>query len=143
MALTRRSFMRPCETHQLAWKPFAPDSVAVAVGEDRIARAVVLGGAGRFESLPTLTLFVAADANYPVGAKLTVNVLPAGRSAGGGVHFEDSDAIAAPRIAESRFTFEGVVLARGSLDGEHAQGGVVVVRVLTSHQRWPRGCAIT
>jgi hypothetical protein len=134
--------MRPCQTHELALKPFAADSIAVAIGEDRIARDVVLGGAGVFESLPALTLFVAAGANYPVGAKLTVNLLSAARPADAGIHFEDSAAIPAPRIAEARLAFECVVLARGSLEGDRPQSAVVVAEVLSTHQRWPRGCAI-
>lgn len=134
--------MRPCDTSELTLKPFAADSLAWVVGEDHVARKVTLGGAGRFESLPTLTLFVSSDESYPVGAKLTVNLLPAARPAHAGMHFEDSDAIPSPRIAEARVAFECLVIATGSLDGKHAESTVVVVRVLSSHQRWPRGCAI-
>jgi hypothetical protein len=135
--------MRPCDIDQLALKPFATDNLTLVVGEDRVPRKVVLGGAGRLESLPTLTLFVSPTESYSVGAKVTVNLLPAARPANAGTQFEDSEAIPVPRIAESRFAFECVVLATGVLDGDHAQSRVVVVRILASHQRWPRGCAIT
>lgn len=135
--------MRPSDTEQLALKPFAGDSLALVVGEDRVARKVALGGGGRFESMPALTVFVAPDDGYAVGSELTVNLVPAGRPANASMHFEDSDTIAAPRIAESRIAFECVVIATGSLHGEHNQNTVLVTRVLSSHQRWPRGCAIT
>lgn len=135
--------MRPCDIDQLALKPFANDSVVLVVGEDSVARKVELGGAGRFKSLPALTLFVSPGDSYPIGTKLTANLLSAGRPAAAGLHFESSAAIPAPRIAESRVAFECVVLARGSLEGDHAQRAVVVLHVLATHQRWPRGCAIT
>jgi hypothetical protein len=135
--------MRSCDTQHLALKPFAADGVALVVGDDRVARKVELGGAGHFESFPTLTLFISPDEGYPIGSKLTVNLLPAARPANAATHFESSESIAAPRIAESRVAFECVVVATGSLDGEHARNTVVVARVLASHQRWPRGCAIT
>ena len=106
-------------------------------------REVALGGAGRFESLATLTLFVPPGTAYRVGSNLTVNLLPAARRHDAGVHFENSDSVPSPRISESRLAFECIVLTTGTLDGEHAQNGIVVVRVLAAHQRWPRGCAIT
>jgi hypothetical protein len=134
--------MRPCDTEQLTVKPFAAENVVLAIGEDRVAREVVLGGAGRFESQPSLTLFLPSQTSYPVGANLTVNLLPAGRRADAGTHYEDSQQVRAPLIAESRLAFECIVSATGSLDGENA-GGMVVVRILRAHQRWPRGCAIT
>jgi hypothetical protein len=113
------------------------------VGEDRVAREVVLGGAGRFELQPALTLYVSADAHHPVGSNLTVNVLPGSRRPDAGHHFEESQQVRAPRIAVSRLAFECVVQATGSLEGDHAQSLIVVARVLQTHQRWPRGCAIT
>jgi hypothetical protein len=135
--------MRECDTAQLALKPFATADVVMVVGEDRVAREVALGGAGRFESLPTLTLFVPPDAGYAVGAHLTVNLLPGARRHGTDVHFESGESVRAPRIANARLAFEGVVLATGSLDGQHPRNTIVVVHVLSTQQRWPRGCAIT
>jgi hypothetical protein len=135
--------MRPCDTAQIAFKPFVASDVVLVVGEDRTVCEVALGGAGRFESLPTLTLFVPPGSAYRVGSHLTVNLLPAARRHDTGVHFEDSDSVRSPRIAESRLAFECVVLATGTFDSEHAQDRIVVARVLSTHQRWPRGCAIT
>jgi hypothetical protein len=135
--------MRPCDIAQLAFKPFATNDVVLVVGEDRAVCEVALGGAGRFESLPTLTLFVPPGAAYLVGSHLTVNLLLATRRHDAGVSFENSDCVRSPRIAESRLAFECVVLATGTLGGEHAQKGIVVAHVLATHQRWPRGCAIT
>jgi hypothetical protein len=135
--------MRPCDTEQLTLKPFAGDNHALVVGEDRVPREMVLGGAGRFESQPALTLFVSATAKLPVGAHLTVNVLSGRPRADERVHYEDSQHVRAPRIAESRLAFEGIVMATGSLEDDQEKAGIMVVRVLRTHQRWPRGCAIT
>jgi hypothetical protein len=135
--------MRPCSVEQLTIKPFAAENLVLAVGEDRVAREVVLGGAGRFASQASLTLFLPLDAGFPVGANLTVNLLPVGRRADAGVHYEDSRQVRAPLIAESRLAFECLVTASGTVDGDHANQNVVVARVLLAHQRWPRGCAIT
>jgi hypothetical protein len=134
--------MRPCDTEQLALKSFAADSLALVVGEDRVPHRVDLGGAGHFRSFPALTLFVSAGERYFVGARLTVNILPASRPLHASVHLEDSDTSPAPRIADARVAFECVVLATGVLDSEASPSVVVVVRVLASYQRWPRGCAI-
>jgi flavin reductase (DIM6/NTAB) family NADH-FMN oxidoreductase RutF len=135
--------MRPCDIAQLAFKPFATNDVVLVVGEDRAVHEVALGGAGRFESLPTLALFVMPGSAYLIGSHLTVNLLPAARRHEMGMPFENSDSVRSPRIAESRLSFECVVLTTGTLDGEHAQKGIVVAHVLATHQRWPRGCAIT
>jgi hypothetical protein len=135
--------MRPCSVEQLTVKPFAAEHRVLAVGEDRVAREVVLGGAGRFVSQASLTLFLPSDAGFPVGANLTVNLLPAGRRADAPNHYEAGQRVRAPLIAESRLAFECLVIASGTLDGEHAKQSVVVARVLLAHQRWPRGCAIT
>jgi hypothetical protein len=135
--------MRPCDTEPLTLKPFSTDHRVCLVGEDRVVREASLGGAGRFESLPTLTLFVPTGAGYAVGANLTVNLLPSARRTDAGLHFEDSQHVPAPLIAESRLAFECVVLATGSLEGGHAENAIVVARVLLAHQRWPRGCAIS
>jgi hypothetical protein len=135
--------MRACDTTQLTFKPFVAGDVVLVVGEDRDVREVALGGAGRFESLPTLTLFVPPGSAYLVGSNLTVNLLPAAHRHDVGIHFENGDSVPSPRIAESRLAFECIVVATGILDGEHAQNTIVVVRVLAAHQRWPRGCAIT
>jgi hypothetical protein len=133
--------MRPCEPEPLTLKPFAADTRVCLVGEDHVVREASLGGAGRFESLPALTLFLPAGSSYPVGAKLTVNLLPSTRRADASLHFEDSQQVPAPLIAESRVAFECIVLATGSLEGAHAEHALVVARVLLAHQRWPRGCA--
>ncbi len=133
--------MRPCEVDQLALKPFAPDNRVMVVGEDRISRPVTFGGAGRFEETPALTLFLPEDASYPIGSTLTVNMLTTARPTRGDIHLEDSEGIRAPRVADSRLSFECVVQATGLLAGENAPSAIVVVRVLAAHQRWPRGCA--
>jgi hypothetical protein len=135
--------MRTCDTAQLAFKPFAANEVVLVVGEDRIAHEVAMAGAGRVDKLPTLTLLTPPGSAYAIGAHVTVNLLPPTRRPATDVHFENGESGRAPRIADSRLAFEGVVHATGSLDGEHAQSTIVVVHVLSSHQRWPRGCAIT
>ena len=135
--------MRPCDIAQLAFKPFATNDVVLVVGEDRAVHEVALGGAGRFESIPTLTLFVSSGAAYLVGSHLTVNLLLATRPRDAAVSFENSDSVRSPRIAESRLAFECIVTATGTLDGEHVQNRILVARVVSAYQRWPRGCAIT
>jgi hypothetical protein len=142
LARTQQHSMRPCDTDQLAFKPFAATEVVLVVGEDRVAHEVALAGAGRFETLPTLTFLGPPGHAYAVGEHLTVNLRPATRRHDTDLHFENSDSGRAPRIADSRLAFEGVVHATGLLNGEHAQNAIVVIRVLSTYQRWPRGCAI-
>ena len=93
---------RPCDLAQLAFKPFVANDVVLAVGEDRTVREVALGGAGRFESLATLTLFVPPGTAYLVGSNLTVNLLPAARGHDAGVHFENSDSVPSPARSPAR-----------------------------------------
>jgi flavin reductase (DIM6/NTAB) family NADH-FMN oxidoreductase RutF len=100
--------------------------------------------------MSTTDVFVAPTARTEVapikpgesGRRKPVNLLPAGRRGDAGNHYEDSRQVRAPLIAESRLAFECLVIASGTLDGNHASQTMVVARVLLAHQRWPRGCAI-
>ena len=145
--------MRQCDPTHLALRPFASDDVVFAVPDDGVPRKVSLGGAGRIEQSPVLTLYLPADWGWRIGGDLTVNLLPAARwpKARGtqapedkaGFHYEPSESIRPARIVEARLAFECRVAAAGPLAGLDGYTHVVVAQVLTAHQRWPRGCAIT
>jgi len=145
--------MRACDPRQLAFKPFASDDLALAVAADGVARRVGWGGAGMLERRPVLTLYLPKDWGWPVGSELTVNILPASRrpsldrapaSAGAAeLRYEPSESIRPARIAEARLAFECRIVAGGPVAGLSEHGQLVVAEVLSAHQRWPRGCAIT
>ena len=124
-----------------------------AVAEDGVPRHVALGGAGILEQGPVLTLYLPRDWGWQTGRDLSVNLLSGARwlrSRNGAAvdspadfHYELSESIAPARIAEARLAFECRVVATGTLAGLDGHGYLVVAQVLSAHQRWPRGCAIT
>jgi hypothetical protein len=144
--------MRRCDPVQLAFRPFAADEVVFVVPEDGVPRRVAWGGAAKLEQSPVLTLYLPKDWGWKVGEDLSVNFLPAARqrrlqddtAPEGSAEFphEPSESIRPARIAEARLSFECRVVAAGALAGLDGHHHVVVARVLSAYQRWPRGCAI-